>query len=62
MEQRTFLETPNLVHGTARKSDIDRDPGLGRAISLFSPYSSNNPSKSCQSAGPYLITVRNRAA
>ena len=58
MEQRTFLETPNLVHGTARKSDIDRDPGLGRAMSLFSPYSSNNP----RNPGPYLITVRNRAA
>jgi hypothetical protein len=30
-----------MWHLTARKSDIGRDPGLGRAISFFSPFSSS---------------------
>src|SRR5580658_6734012 len=43
IEQRTSLENPYLPHGTARKSDIGRDPGLGRAKSFLSPCSYPTP-------------------
>ncbi len=45
IEQRTFLGIPNLPNSTARKSDIGREAGLGRVVSLISPYSSLRASK-----------------
>jgi hypothetical protein len=36
-----------MWHLTARKSDIGRDPGLGRAISFFSQFSLSSLWRTC---------------
>src|SRR6476660_6654112 len=45
IEQRSCLRILKVTGCTARCRDIDREPGLGRAISFISPSSSSSPWK-----------------